>query len=93
MYTFYIPNTFTPNDDGINETFTGTGIGIKAYKMWIYDRWGEKLYYTEDINKGWDASVKGVHNVEKMDVYTYKAVVTDLWNKDHEYVGHVTLLK
>lgn len=93
MYTFYIPNTFTPNDDGINETFTGTGIGIKAYKMWIYDRWGEKLYYTEDINKGWDASVKGVRNVEKMDVYTYKAVVTDLWNKDHEYVGHVTLLK
>ncbi|MDP3219499.1 MAG: PKD domain-containing protein, partial [Deltaproteobacteria bacterium] len=92
-FTFYIPNTFTPNGDGNNETFTGNGIGIKAYKMWIYDRWGEKLYYTEDINKGWDASIKGKHDVEKMDVFTYKVIVTDLWNKEHEYVGHVTLLK
>lgn len=92
-YTFYIPNTFTPNDDGANETFTGTGIGIKGYKMWIYDRWGEKLYYTEDINKGWDGSVKGIQDKDKVDVYTYRAIVTDLWNKEHEYVGHVTLLK
>ena len=92
-FTFYIPNAFTPTKDGVNDIFTGKGIGIKAYKMWIYDRWGEKLYYTEDIDKGWDGSVKGKQDVEKMDVYTYKAVVTDLWNKDHEYVGHVTLLK
>lgn len=92
-YTFYIPNTFTPNDDGTNETFTGTGIGIKGYKMWIYDRWGEKLYYTEDINKGWDGSVKGILDKDKVDVYTYRAIVTDLWNKEHEYVGHVTVLK
>ncbi len=92
-YTFYIPNTFTPNSDGVNETFTGNGIGIKAYKMWIYDRWGEKVYYTEDINKGWDASIKGKYEKDKMDVYTYRAIVTDLWNKEHLYVGHVTLLK
>jgi gliding motility-associated-like protein len=92
-YTFYIPNTFTPNDDGVNEMFRGYGIGFKAYKMWIYDRWGEKLYYTEDINKGWDGSVKGKVVQDKMDVYTYKAIVTDLWNKDHEYVGHVTILE
>lgn len=92
-YTFYIPNTFTPNQDGANEVFTGKGVGIKAFKMWIYDRWGEKLYYTEDINKGWDASVKGKYDKEKVDVYTYRCIVTDLWNKEHEYVGHVTLLK
>jgi gliding motility-associated-like protein len=61
--------------------------------MWIYDRWGEKLYYTEDINKGWDGSVKGKVVQDKMDVYTYKVIVTDLWNKDHEYVGHVTILE
>ncbi len=92
-YTFYIPNTFTPNEDGTNEMFTGTGIGIKGYKMWIYDRWGEKLYYTEDITKGWDGSVKGIQDKDKVDVYTYRAIVTDLWNKEHEYVGHVTVLK
>lgn len=92
-FTFYIPNAFTPTQDGVNDIFTGKGTGIKAYKMWIYDRWGEKIYYTEDIHKGWDGSVKGKQDVDKMDVYTYKAVVTDLWNKNHEYVGHVKLLK
>ncbi len=92
-FTFYIPNTFTPNGDGVNDMFTGTGIGIKAYKMWIYDRWGEKIYYTDDITKGWDASVKGKYEKDKMDVYTYRVIVTDLWNKEHLYVGHVTLLK
>jgi len=92
-FTFYIPNTYTPNEDGVNDMFTGTGIGIKAYKMWIYDRWGEKLYYTEDITKGWDGSVKGKPDKEKLDVYAYRVIVTDLWNKEHEYVGHVTVLK
>ncbi|MBA2611468.1 MAG: PKD domain-containing protein [Bacteroidetes bacterium] len=92
-YTFYIPNTFTPNDDGTNEFFTGTGVGIKGFKMWIYDRWGEKLFYTDDIKKGWDASVKGKYGKEKEDVYAYRVLVTDLWNKEHEYVGHVNLIK
>ena len=92
-YTFYIPNTFTPDGDGVNETFTGYGIGVKGFKMWIYDRWGEMLYYTEDIKKGWDATVKGQKNKEKEDVYTYKVIVTDLLNKQHNYTGHVTLLK
>lgn len=92
-FTFYIPNCFTPNDDGINDTFTGKGIGIKDYKMWIFDRWGEMLYYTNDIFKGWDGSVKG-HEVDgKTDVYQWKVIVTDLTNKAHYYVGHVTQLK
>ncbi len=92
-FTFYIPNCFTPNDDGINDTFTGTGIGIKDYKMWIFDRWGEMLYYTTDIRKGWDGSVKG-HEVDgKQDVYQWKVIVTDIMGKAHHYIGHVTQLK
>lgn len=92
-YTFYIPNTFTPNSDGINETFTGAGIGIKDFAMWIFDRWGEMIYFTNDIKKGWDATVKGKEVSDKMDVYAYKVIVKDIKNKQHEYTGHVTLLK
>ncbi len=92
-YTFYIPNAFTPNDDGINDIFTGKGIGVKTYKMWIYDRWGEMICYTEDIVKGWNGTVKGNHIDTKSDVYQYKVLVTDLSNKLHEYVGHVSLIK
>ncbi len=92
-YTFYVPNAFTPNGDGKNEVFTGKGIGVKSFKMWIYDRWGEMLAYTEDIVKGWDGSVKGNQIDTKSDVFQYKIIVSDLKNKQHEYVGHVTLIK
>lgn len=92
-FTFYIPNTFTPNEDGVNELFTGTGIGIKNFKMWIFDRWGEMIYFTEDIRQGWDGSVKGKKVEGKTDVYQYKVIVQDLKGKSHQYIGHVTLLK
>lgn len=92
-FTFYIPNTFTPNGDGINDFFTGTGVGIKAYKMWVFDRWGEMIYYTNDITKGWPGTVKGKTVEGKTDVYQWKVIVTDFKEKEHIYVGHVTELK
>lgn len=92
-FSFYIPNAFTPNDDGINDTFSGKGIGIKTYDMWIFDRWGEMVYYTNDINNGWNGSIKGNKLDTKMDVYQWKVLISDLNNKKHEYVGHVSLIK
>jgi len=92
-FTFYIPNAFTPNGDGVNDFFTGKGIGVKTFKMYIYDRWGEMICYTEDIEKGWNGTIKGNVIDTKMDVYQYKVIVTDIKNKQHEYVGHVSLIK
>ncbi|MBS1652736.1 MAG: PKD domain-containing protein [Bacteroidetes bacterium] len=92
-FIFYIPNCFTPNGDGVNDYFTGKGVGIKNFNLWIFDRWGEKIFYSNDIEKGWDGTVKGNVIDTKSDVYQWKVIVTDLWQKDHEYVGHVTLLK
>ena len=93
-FTFYIPNAFTPtNDDGINDYFTGAGIGIDKYEMWIFDRWGAMIYYTDDIKKGWDGRVQGKTAEGKQDVYTWKVKLTDVLGKKHEYIGHVTLLK
>lgn len=92
-FTFYIPNAFTPNGDGVNDTFTGKGIGIKTFNMWVFDRWGEMLYYTQDIDKGWDGNVKGNKIDTKMDVFQWKVIIMDVNNKQHEYVGHVSLIK
>ncbi len=92
-FTFYIPNTFTPNGDGVNDYFTGKGIGVKTFAMRIYDRWGEMIYYTEDMAKGWDGMVKNKDTPDKLDVYSYRVLVTDLKGKVREFVGHVTLLK
>lgn len=92
-FTFYIPNAFTPsNDDGINDYFNGTGIGIEKYEMWIFDRWGERVFYTDDLKKGWDGRVQGKSKEGKQDVYTWKVKLTDVLGKKHDYVGHVTLI-
>ena len=91
-FTFYISNAFSPtNADGVNDFFSGKGIGIENYEMWIYDRWGEMIYYTDDINNGWDGTVKGKGDA-KQDVYVWKVKIKNALGKKHEYVGHVTLL-
>lgn len=93
-FTFYIPNAFSPqNADGINDFFTGYGIGIEKFEMWIFDRWGERLYYTDDITKGWDGKAKGAETSVKNDVYVWKVKIKDVLGKWHDYIGHVTLLK
>jgi len=93
-FAFYIPNAFTPvNSDNINDTFTGKGIGIATYDMWIFDRWGEMIYYTDDIAKGWDGKKNGKSQEVKQEVYIWKVKIKDVFGTDHNYVGHVTLLR
>jgi len=87
----YIPNIFTPNDDGKNDLFTVYGTGFNKIEISIFDRWGAKLYTTTDIAKGWDGTFKGV--LSKEDTYVYKVNFTTLDGKKHTKTGHVTLLK
>ncbi len=90
-YNLYIPSAFTPNSDGANDVFIPKGNYIKNFEMYIFDRWGMKIYYTNNILKGWDGSVKGVTAQE--DTYVYKIQVTDSKNTPHSYIGSVNLLK
>ena len=93
-FAFYIPNAFTPgNDDNINDIFTGMGIGIDKYEMWIFDRWGVSIFYTDDIHKGWNGKVQGKDATVQQDVYIWKVKLKDVLGKKHDYVGHVTLLR
>lgn len=55
-----LPNAFTPNRDGRNEVFKiPGGISFMLKDFSIYDRWGNKVFSTTDINKGWDGTYKG----------------------------------
>jgi len=58
---FYVPNAFTPNGDGLNDIFKVIPKYdyVKRYKLSIYNRWGQMVYETMDINKGWDGTYKG----------------------------------
>jgi gliding motility-associated-like protein len=93
VFNLYIPSAFTPNGDGKNETFKPVGQYIRAFEMYIFDRWGTELYHTLDINDGWNGTVKGGSQVSQEDTYVYKINVTDSKNKDHSFVGNVTLIK
>ncbi len=43
-YTIYVPTAFTPNGDGVNEVFAAVGEGIKDFKMYVFDRWGNNVF-------------------------------------------------
>ncbi len=92
-FIFYIPNVFTPNDDGLNDSFTGKGISIIKFEMTIFDRWGNLIYYTDNINKPWDGKVNHGTEITQQDVYVYAVNVTDFKNRLHKYKGVVTLIK
>ena len=92
--TVFIPNSFSPNGDGINDVFNVKGIGLKAegFSMELFDRWGHLMFSTKDIAKGWDGTVKGQIVQDGVYVYKIKAIGVNGEGKK-EYLGHVTLTK
>lgn len=89
IYTFYIPNSFTPDADGINDDFFGTGEGFDSYSMYIYDRWGELIFESNDPEYHWDGTYKGKQ--VQQGTYPYRFYLIDWQGDDHEYIGAVTL--
>jgi gliding motility-associated-like protein len=88
----WIPNTFTPDNNGLNDDFKPKIIGAHDYTFLIFDRWGNKLFETNEIDKGWNGYYKG--RLCENAVYTYKINLRDdVQNKVHQYIGMVVLLK
>ena len=84
-----IPNAFTPNNDGLNDIFKPLHSNVSEYKMYIFNKFGEKVFESNDINIGWDGYFKGKII---QDVYVYKIE----FKKDDEWVnvnGKVLLIK
>ncbi|MCC6691001.1 MAG: gliding motility-associated C-terminal domain-containing protein, partial [Bacteroidia bacterium] len=94
-FTFYVPNAFTPNGDGKNETFFPKGFMInpECYHLMIFDRWGNLIFETDDLNLGWDGRANGGKEIAQQDVYVWKIQVCDFERHKYFYVGHVTLVK
>lgn len=92
-FLFYIPSAFSPNGDGVNETFTGKGIYIDEFEMSIFNRWGDLIYITKDIDKPWDGTANGGSEAAQQDVYIYVVTIKDYLNKKHDYKGTVTLVR
>ena len=55
----FLPNTFTPNGDGLNDVLLASECSIISFNLLIFDRWGGKIFESNDINMGWDGTFKG----------------------------------
>lgn len=95
IYTFYAPNAFSPEGDGGNDVFNpmGTGWDVDTYRLYIFDRWGNTIYTTDEVDKGWDGRYSAENVVAPIDVYVWKVELMDLFSKKHSYVGTVTVVK
>lgn len=96
IFTLYVPNTFTPNGDGLNDVLLPKGEGIDEtdYNFYVFNRWGEQVFHTTDLYSGWDGSIKGIAADNKTDVYVWRIKTSDKFTKEKkDYIGHVTLLK
>jgi len=87
----YIPNTFTPNGDGNNDLFLVYGESIKTVSLKIFNRWGEKVFDSENLFLGWDGNYKG--QPQMAGVYVYEAQITFLDNTQTLRTGSITLLR
>ncbi|MBL0102289.1 MAG: gliding motility-associated C-terminal domain-containing protein [Bacteroidetes bacterium] len=92
-FTFFVPNCFSPNGDGVNDSFNGKGIGIAKFHMGIYDRWGLLIWETDKLGEDWDGRANGGKLMAQEDTYVWRVVLTDVFNKEHKYLGKVTIVK
>ena len=88
-FTFFAPNTFSPNNDNLNDVFLPNGIGWNKnkFELRVYNRWGEKIFFTKRFDEGWDGILHGT--MVPNDVYVWKVNLDDLFSKHHEFVGHI----
>ena len=87
----HVPNSFTPNGDGINDIFYAYGANIIMFEMMIFDRWGEKLFFTDNLDEGWDGTYKG--DLAKTETYVWKIKYKDVLGNPGDLIGTVTLLR
>ena len=120
-FEFYIPNSFSPNEDYINDMFYAKCRGVKEYNIWIFDRWGNQLWdcHNEGKNTDWDNDKSNPRQegmsaycrwdgkvvpggldmngksreVVPEDIYVWKVRLTDIFDKPHFYIGHVSVIK
>ena len=93
-FIVYVPNSFTPDNDGRNDIFLPvvSGHDPLSYELLIFNRWGELIFETEHSESGWDGTYKTV--MSKEDTYVWKIKVKSaIDNKQHDFIGHVNLLK
>jgi gliding motility-associated-like protein len=88
----YVPNTFTPNGDGINDVFRLSGVGIYEPRLVIYNRWGYPVFETTDLRNVWNGD-DGTGHYSENDAYNWKVYYRDNGGFKREIEGIVILIR
>lgn len=93
-YYSYTPNIFTPNNDGLNDTFSPSlmNIDYESYSLTIFDRWGNELFKTNKYEEGWDGKqISG--EILPSDIYSYKVVYKTNMGIEKKELGKIVMVK
>lgn len=93
-FFFYVPNTFTPDNDGINDYFFADGLGLNewGFELLIFNRWGQLIFETNDSMDKWNGTHKGKQSPQ--DAYVWKIRIQHPdYVEDQTYIGHVNLIR
>ncbi len=93
--SFYIPNAFTPDGDGLNDYFEPKGLNFdeSTYQIFIYNRWGNLVFQSNDFNEHWDGTDKKTGQKSPADVYSYVIRFKNYKGDLKKYVGSITLIR
>ena len=89
----YIPNAFTPNEDGINDLFEVKGYNIEYFQMVVVNRYGEEVFRTSSLDDKWDGSEPGNSHYSKNEVYVFSIEAEAKRGKRIEKQGTVTVIR
>jgi len=92
FFDFYIPSAFTPNGDGINDTFYAKGDNIQNVRGAIFSRWGQLLYETANLAHGWDGRLPD-GGPAPAGVYVYRFWITNMVGEEFPFQGKFVLLR
>ncbi|UTW65701.1 gliding motility-associated C-terminal domain-containing protein [bacterium SCSIO 12643] len=87
----FIPNAFSPNDDNENDEFLIRGKVLESLELKIYNRWGEMVFETNDLNKGWDGQFDGKKVDQAVFVYQLDAICID--GRSFKKKGNITVIR
>lgn len=87
----YIPNSFSPNGDGLNDRLLVYGNGVKEMQMVVFNQWGEKIFETRNQASGWDGTYKG--KAQPSGVYMYVSKITLFDGAVIEKKGAINLIR
>lgn len=94
-FTYFLPNAFTPNFDDVNDGYRGTGdfFGIREFEMKIWNRWGERIFQTNDPFEEWNGRKNNTGAMSKNGVYVCLVTITGARGDYHELKSFATLIR